>query len=278
MSFPRRALIQTNASQPDAQAPALGYQVFMLVLSIAALALAAAMALVDTRGPIGELLEYADLAVCVVFLIDFAVTFAYSPNKLRYLATWGWLDALSAIPAIDVARWGRAARIFRVLRVLRAFRATRVVAALAIQYRARNAFLAAALLLMLTVFTCSVGVLHFEGDAGGNIRTAPDALWWAVATVTTVGYGDFYPVTWEGRLIAAMLMITGVGVFSAIAGAMSTVFLAPTVSQESHELKRLAGELANLRRLLEERSADDSKPESESAVNSGNRSAHRAET
>jgi voltage-gated potassium channel len=241
----------------------------MLVLSVAALALAAALALVDTRSAIGELLEYADLAVCVVFLIDFAVTLAYAPNKVGYLATWGWLDALSAIPAIDVARWGRAARIFRVLRVLRAFRATRVVAALAIQYRARNAVLAAALLLMLTVFTCSVGVLHFEGDAGGNIRTAPDALWWAIATVTTVGYGDFYPVTWEGRLIAALLMITGVGVFSALAGAMSTLFLSPTVNHESRELQRLADEVSNLRRLVEQRSSDQSKPDADAVANPG---------
>jgi voltage-gated potassium channel len=271
MSLHRRSRTQTGGSQLDADPPTLGYQIFILALSIAALALAAALALVDARSAVGELLEYADLAVCVVFLIDFAVTLAYAPNKVAYLATWGWLDALSAIPAIDVARWGRAARIFRILRVLRAFRATRVVAALAIQYRARNAVLAAALLLLLTVFTCSVGVLHFEGDASGNIRTAPDALWWAIATVTTVGYGDFYPVTWEGRLIAALLMITGVGVFSALAGAMSSLFLAPAVSQENQELKRFADELADLRQLLEERRAETSRSEPQTQAQPGNR-------
>lgn len=238
-------------------APTLGYQVFILLLSVGALALAAALALVDTRTAIGELLEYADVGVCAIFLIDFAVSLAYAPNKLRYLVTWGWLDAISAIPAIDFARWGRAARIFRVLRVLRALRATRVVAALALRYRARNAVLAAALLLMLTVFTCSIGILHFESDAGGNIKTAPDALWWAISTVTTVGYGDFYPVTWEGRLIAALLMITGVGVFSALAGAMSTLFLSPSIGREDSEVRRLSGEVARLASLLEQPPNDD---------------------
>ena len=257
MSFHSRSQPQSVASRPGEESPTLGYQVFMLVLSVVVLTLAAALALVDTRSAVGELLEYADLAICGVFLIDFAITLAYAPNKIGDLVTWGWLDAISAIPAIDVARWGRAARVFRVLRVLRAFRASRVVAALAIQYRTRNAVLAAALLLMLTVFTRSIAVLHFEGDAGGNIRTAPDALWWSIATVTTVGYGDFYPVTWEGRLIAALLMITGVGVFSTLAGAMATLFLAPTVSDENQQLRRLADEVANLSQLVERRIADD---------------------
>jgi voltage-gated potassium channel len=229
---------------------------FILALSVAALALAAALALVDKRSPFGELLEYADLAICMVFLVDFLLSLACAPNKVQYFVTWGWLDLISSIPAIDFARWGRAARVFRVLRVLRALRATRVVASLAIRYRARNAILAAALLLLLTVFSCSIAILHFESDAGGNIRTAADALWWAMSTVTTVGYGDFYPVTWEGRLVAALLMLTGVGVFSALAGAMSTLFLTPTVRHEDREIQRLSDEVASLRQLLQARGSD----------------------
>jgi voltage-gated potassium channel len=232
---------------------------FILALSVAALFLAAALALVDMRSPIAELLEYADLAICVVFLVDFLVSLAFAPDKVQYFVTWGWLDLISSIPAVDFARWGRAARVFRVLRVLRALRATRVVASLAMRYRARNAVFAAALLLLLTVFSCSIAILHFEADTGGNICTAPDALWWAVSTVTTVGYGDFFPVTWEGRLVAALLMITGVGVFSALAGAMSTLFLTPTVRHEDREIQRLSDEVASLKLLLQARGRDPAK-------------------
>ena len=241
--------------------PTLGYQLFVLVLSIAALVLTAASAVIDPSTAVAELLEYADLAICCVFLVDFMLALVTAPNKWQYVVTWGWLDALSAIPAIDFARWGRAARVFRILRVLRALRATRVVASLAIRYRTRNAVLAAALLLLVTVFSCSVAILHFEMDAGGNIRTAPDALWWAVSTVTTVGYGDFYPVTWEGRSVATVLMITGVGVFSALAGATSTLFLAPSVRQEDHEIQRLRAEVVGLRELLEGKQSRDCTPD-----------------
>ena len=261
-------MTETSGGEPQATppvnagretSPALGYQLFILLLSVAALLLAAALAIVGPHTQVAQLLEYADFVVCIVFLIDFIVTLAYAPDKSKYLMTWGWLDAISAIPALDFARWGRAARVFRILRVLRALRATRIVASLAFRYRARNAVLAATLLLLLAVFSCSVAILHFEGDAGGNIRTAPDALWWAVSTVTTVGYGDFYPVTWEGRLIAALLMVTGVGVFSTLAGAMSTFFLKPAVNHEDQEIRRLSDEVASLRTVLEKtvRRAED---------------------
>lgn len=244
--------------QPGSGEPSLsfGYQLFVLSLSVSALALTAALVVVDGETPTAELLQYADLSVCAVFLIDFVVTLVQAPNKARYFFTWGWLDVLSSIPAIDVARWGRAARVFRILRVLRAFKATRVLASLAVRYRARNAVLAGGLILLVTVFSCSIAVLHFEGDANGNIRTAPDALWWAVTTVTTVGYGDFYPVTWEGRLVASVLMFTGVGIFSALAGAMSLLFISPTVRHEDRELQRLQAEVAGLKALLTRREKD----------------------
>jgi voltage-gated potassium channel len=231
----------------------VGYQVFILVLSVCAIALAATTVVAKLDDSSRTLLDYADWAVCGVFLVDFAVTFAKAPSKTRYMATWGWLDLLSSLPAIDMARWGRAARVFRIIRVLRAMRATRIVASLTMRYRARNAVLASAVLLLLVLFSCSIAIMHFEDVDGGNIRSPSDALWWAMSTVTTVGYGDFYPVTWEGRVLAVILMLTGVGVFSTLAGAMSTVFLTPAVDEEESDIRAMRSELADLRRIIEER-------------------------
>ena len=86
-------------------------------------------------------------------------------------------------------------------------RATRIVASLTMRYRARNAVLASAILLLLVVFSCSIAILHFEDVEEGNIRAPSDALWWAMTTVTTVGYGDFYPITWEGRILAVIQFV-----------------------------------------------------------------------
>jgi voltage-gated potassium channel len=247
----------TTSEQENAVASSgrsLGYQVFILILSVFAIVMMAFVAVAKVDSSTQTIIDCADAVVCLVFLVDFAATLMSAPNKLQYMATWGWLDLLSSLPAVDVARWGRAARMFRILRVLRAMRATRIMASLAIQHRARNAALAGVLLLILVVFSCSIAVLHFEDVEGGNIRTASDAMWWAATTVSTVGYGDFYPVTWEGRLVALLLMVTGVGSFGAIAAALASWFMQPTNAGGQAEIEKLAQEVRRLRELLDKSS------------------------
>jgi len=240
--------VDREPSRGESSSRFLGYQLVIVVASVLSLGIMAALAFLSLSPETRTILDCADVAVCGLFLTDSAVSLAVAPNRLRYLATWGWLDLLSAIPAIDIARWGRAARVLRVLRVLRVMRATRVMACLAFEHRARNAALAGVLLLLLIVFASSIAILHFEDIEGGNIRTGHDAMWWAASTVSTVGYGDFYPVTWEGRLIAVLLMITGVGAFAAIAAGLASWFLSPP--QES-DVASLAAEVRSLRQEVE---------------------------
>ncbi len=228
----------------------VAYQMLILVVSLLSLGVMASSAGFALSPATRSVLDVADLVVCGLFLLDFGVSLSCAPNKLRYLATWGWLDLLSSIPAIDLARWGRAARVLRILRVLRVLRATKIVAGLAMRHRARNAAMAGVLLLLLVVFASSIAILHFEDVEGGNIREAHDAMWWAATTVSTVGYGDYYPVTWEGRLIAVLLMITGVGSFAAVAAGLASWFMQPT---EKADVAKLAEEIDRLRRVVESR-------------------------
>ncbi|HWO57340.1 MAG TPA: ion transporter [bacterium] len=210
------------------------YQLFMLVLCVMALILLA----IDTFVPAGEdtetILSVADTLICVLFLIDFLVSLISAPNRWRYLRTWGWIDLLSSIPAVNLARLGRAARVLRILRVLRGVRATKVLSSFILEKRAESAVLAAAILTLLLLVFSSIAVLGLErGVENANIRTAEDALWWAVATVTTVGYGDRYPITTEGRVIAGILMIAGVGLFGTFSGFVASWFLAPRRGNEA---------------------------------------------
>jgi len=223
----------------------------MLVLCILALASLAAQVMFPLGDETKKLLQYADDALCLLFFADFLVSFVRAENRLRYFFTWGWLDLLSSIPTLDVARWGRIARILRVFRVLRGLRATRLLASVVLRRRAQNTFLAASLIALLLIIFCSIAVLHFETDPSSNIRTAEDALWWSVTTITTVGYGDRYPVTPEGRITAVILMTAGVGLFGVFSGFLAAWFLRPEEDETNTEIERLREEIAALRQLIE---------------------------
>jgi voltage-gated potassium channel len=229
------------------------YQIFMLALCIFALLIFAFEAVFRGDAEVLRLLRWADNFVCVIFLADFALTFARAPNKMRYLLTWGWLDLLSAIPTLDPARWGRLARIARLTRVLRALRASRLLGRMLFRQRKQSAMLAAALVALFLIVGSSAAILRFEDHGDANIKTANDAVWWAFTTITTVGYGDRFPVTAEGRIIAAILMTAGVGLFGAFSAAVAAWFLAPEDEATDEELAALRGEIATLRALVEDR-------------------------
>ena len=227
------------------------YQIFMLVLSVFSLAVLLLELIFRRDAEVSRVLNHADNIVCVFFLGDFVVSLANAPRKLRYLATWGWVDLLSSLPALEAARWGRVARIARLLRVLRALRASRMLGRILLRQRGQSVALAAALFAFFLIVGSSAAILRVEDVPGANIRTADDAVWWAFTTITTVGYGDRYPVTETGRVIAALLMTTGVGLFSAFSGALAAWFLAPDGKDTDSEVAALAAEVAALRKALE---------------------------
>jgi voltage-gated potassium channel len=203
------------------------YQVFMLVLSAWALTLLAASVVLQLSEPTRQLLFWADTALCAFFFVDFVRSLYMAPKRFAWFIRWGWLDLLSSIPAIDALRVGRLARIVRIARVLRAFRSARTIGHFMLNQRRNTAAYSALLFTVLLLTVCSIAILQIEPAAGGTIATAEDALWWALVTMTTVGYGDLYPITTEGRLVAAALMIGGVGVFATLAGLLGSWMLAP---------------------------------------------------
>jgi len=226
-----------------------GYQLFMLVLCIYALGALGVQAVIRIDPAINVIVDYADYAVCAVFFLDFIFSLWRAENRWRYFVTWGWLDLLSSVPILNAARWGRLARVVRVLRVLRGLRATRVLTTTVLKHRAENGFLAASLAAILLVIFCSIAILQFETSKESNIKTPEDALWWSVSTITTVGYGDHYPVTSEGRLVAAILMFGGVGLFSAFSAFLAAWFIGPKANES--ELASIRTEIAALREAIE---------------------------
>lgn len=227
------------------------YLIFILGISVFALLLLAYQVIAPLDADTKAILEYADTGVCVLFLIDFLITLARSENRTRYFFTWGLIDLASSIPMVNFFRVGRLARIVRIVRVLRGVRAARTLALAVLEHRAQSGFLAAALVSIILIVFGSVSVLEFEKVPEANIRGPQDALWWSIVTLTTVGYGDRYPVTAEGRIIAAILMIAGVGLFGTLSGFVASWFLAPGEKKQENEVEQLRQEIRSLRESVD---------------------------
>ena len=184
--------------------------------------------------------------------MDFMGSLIAAPNKWHYFRTWGWLDLISSIPAIPIFRCGRLVRLIRVIRIIRAVKATRLVASTFFANKGENTLLGMVLVTLILIVTCSATVLHFERLGEGNILTADDALWWSVATITTVGYGDKYPITVEGRFVAGLLMVAGVGLFGLFSGFIASWILGEDPDASQEDLTSIATRLDRIEQALAE--------------------------
>jgi len=179
------------------------FQVFVFVLSIYALAALLIDMLVPLPAETSRLIQYFDHLVCAVFFADFVYQLYRAENKRAY-------------------RWGRLFRIVRILRVLRAIRGTQKLYRLFRQQKTIGG--SVGLTAFMLILLSSLLIVTVETAEHSNIKTAGDALWWSLATVTTVGYGDLYPVTSLGRIIAVLLMLGGVGLFGSFTALVASYF------------------------------------------------------
>ena len=94
-------------------------------------------------------------------------------------------------------------------------------------------------------------MLHFEGKAeGSNIKTVEDAVWWSLVTITTVGYGDRFPVTTEGRLLAVVLMFAGAGLVGTFSAFLASWFIGGIEQEQKLETEGLRQEIEAMRQEI----------------------------
>ncbi len=225
-------------------------EIAVLMLSVYVLGALLAQTVFHVPPEVSLLLDRIDTFVCVIFLADFAVRFRRAPSKLEFMK-WGWIDLISSIPAYDFLRWGRMVRVIRIIRILRAFRSARHLVAFLYLRRTRNLALTVVLTAFVLVIFSSIAVLSFEDEKESTIRTPFDAMWWAVSTMTTVGYCDKVPVTVEGKIVAMILMVTGVALFGVLTGLFARIFVEPEFKREDSEIAQLTAEIRLLRGKIE---------------------------
>jgi voltage-gated potassium channel len=226
------------------------YDLFMLMLCMYSLMSLAAETFFHLSTNDVAILDTVDNVVCGIFLLDFFSCLVFARDKWKYLS-WGWIDLLSSIPVIDGFQAGRVVRVVRILRVLRGIRMARMLAQYLQRHRADGAFLAVIFFSILLLLLSSMAILQVEQVQGANIQNASDALWWAIETMTTVGYGDKYPVTTVGRVIASVLMISGVGLFGTLSGSVASWIMNPVEERQEVDINAIQSQLAAIQVRLD---------------------------
>jgi voltage-gated potassium channel len=213
------------------------YNIFILVLTIFSLVIMVLLLLPITSAE-RDLLTLYDNAVCIIFLIDFAMNLVGSrPKRAYFISQRGWLDLLGSIPSfgfIPFTALFRLARLSRLARITRMMRgqAGKDLVVDVLKNRGQYATFITILLAGIVLSVASILVLEFESRGGGNIQTGGDAIWWGLVTITTVGYGDFYPVTMLGRLTGVFVMFAGIGIIGALASILASLLVSPAPPEE----------------------------------------------
>jgi voltage-gated potassium channel len=214
----------TKTERPaELQAPT--YEIFIGLLAVISL-INLAVSVLPFSPAQKEIAGIMDVPLTLIFLLDFTSRLLKSkPKRIYFIEQRGWLDLLGSLPSF-----------FKLFRIFRLVRVTRLLGECGfnnivrsfVKHRADNALIVVLFMVLLVLEFGSMLVTFFEQqDPNANIKTGGDAIWWAFVSITTVGYGDQYPVTTGGRAMAFFVLATGVGLFGVLSGYLANFFLAP---------------------------------------------------
>ena len=184
--------------------------------------------------------RYSEIVVVILFTIEYLYRVVVAKRRFKFVFSfYGLIDLIAILPfylafAVDL----RSLRLIRVLRMARLLKLARYNSA--IQRFGKALFLVKEELIIFTLVSLAVlyisaaGIYHFEHAAQPEVfRSIFDCLWWAVATLTTVGYGDIYPITVGGRLFTFVILMVGLGLVAVPTGIFASALSAVRRQQES---------------------------------------------
>lgn len=231
MSEPDRTVDTASARR---ELKGTSYEIFIGALSLLSILNMAMMAFAREES-VQLVLHFMNALLSLTLLLDFSYRLRTAKSRSKYFwSEFGWADLLSSLPLPQV-------KVLRLFRVLRVTRLLRIIGPREIWRSLRHDRAGSALYTLLLVGTLmlefgSITMLRLEGRAAeANIVTASDALWYSLVTMSTVGYGDQYPVTNSGRILGSIIIIVGVGIFGTLTGFIANAFLAPDHDADSAE-------------------------------------------
>ncbi|MDE0637607.1 MAG: ion transporter [Candidatus Poribacteria bacterium] len=209
------------------------------------LILASAVAFVlETEPALDKYENYftiVDWTFLVLFSVEYILRIYTAPVKKEFIFSFfGIVDLLAILPALVLIPGFRVLRVLRFLRVFRIFKATRFILAVDRMIDAlggvKRELLALVILSSLLVYLAACGIWFFEKDAQPeDFGSILDSMWWAIVSLTTIGYGDVYPVTPGGKIFTALVALVGVGLIAIPSGLLASVLTEARVEEELQE-------------------------------------------
>ena len=170
-----------------------------------------------------------DAAALFVFVIEYGLRAMLAERPTNYLFSfWGLIDFLAIVPAIAFSGSGsyvfRSFRLLRIIRILKLARYSKALQKLARAFSSIRDDLAVFCFLSLIIFfVAASGIYYFENEAQPDkFSSIPASMWWAISTLTTVGYGDVYPVTAGGKLFTVFILMVGLGLVAVPVGLIAS--------------------------------------------------------
>lgn len=220
----------------------------MSVLGVVWLVLAIVVLTTDVNSSASTAAVAVLFALWVIVLVEYLVRLVVTPDTRGYV-TRRWVEPATVV--VPVLQGWHIVGIERMSLLVREGQ-------LRAQYILRHHSLFRVLIAVVaTIFLGSWLVLLFEKHAkGSNIHDYPDALWWAIVTVTTVGYGDRFPTTEGGRIVAVVLMLVGIGLIGTLTATVASVFIKEHADAAKEEYKKGHADLGQQLSVISDRIVD----------------------
>ena len=212
----------------------LYYEIFIAILSLIACTIILIQLTLELSDSVTYILDISDNIIWIIFIIDYAVRLIVSENKFKFIKN-NKIDLISIIPFNTMFQ---SLRIFKFARVLKLAKLSKLVRFAVLIYKFKNRadkFLKTnnfQYILIITIVTVFIGAF---GISIAEYKTFSDSLWWSFVTATTVGYGDISPSTNIGRIIAAILMLVGIGFVGMLTGTIATYFISDKKKEKTYK-------------------------------------------
>ena len=217
----------------NSKLPGKRFEIFIQFLIITSIVTFSIETLPDLSAQLIRALNLIEISCVVIFTIEYIGRIAFSKKGLKYIYSfYGIIDLVAVLPfyislGIDL-RSIRILRLLRLIRILKLPKFNKAIKILTKSFKSIKAELSVVIMFALVfIFLSSVGIYFFENEAQPeNFKSIFHSIWWAIATLTTVGYGDVYPITLGGKIFSSFIILIGIGIV-----AIPTGLIASSINQ-----------------------------------------------